>query len=566
MTNNLTDALKAQKKSTEQVNQQISGMLGIPLGGERRVEVPNRNAYVYVRLRNNQSEVIQAYNNQVSPSYNLPVLVERQGNRYVVVSIDTQRYENNWSSFASFLPRHGNTHSFNMESGGGADIVWVESKQLMPLLPFPSGSSGAMNVLVAPYTLKNDDGTWKYVGNTGTQDLTPYLPTGSLAVMGLVYVDSVSGNPYFTINSGTYFSNTITGSSQVYPYIPRVTNTNTQIPIAGIRLVTGTSEISWDNIYDVRQWLHTQPTGSAGGGGISSVNVQDEGAPAGTATTFNFVGQNVHASVSGSVVRVFVTGSAAGGFSGDANSVVLTDGAGALDTMPWLKWGTDTNEFIEFGADEAGKEVNAGRMGYNFLGDGYFSVVGAGTGTTTRTVKIYDDLIVHEELTVGGATALQGVSAQGITATSMNILTGTYNVAGSAHVHRHSDIIGAFLNGSTVGPTGTIHGCPFKVGADATSNSFSWPEAGDLSNMVVRISTAQPASGSLVATLFVNSSASTLVITIAAGSAGPANFSNAVNLVTISANDLLRWVFVNNATSTSAALTSVATKITKNTT
>ena len=318
MTRKLRRALAEQKQHTEQYNQKIPGLLGIPLNGQKRVEVAGRNAYVYVRLRENQSEVIQAYNNKVAVAYNLPVLVERRGGRYEVVDVDSQRYENNWSSFAPFLPRHGNTHSFDIESGGGGDIVWVYPRQIMPALIIPSGSVGAGNVLMSAYTLQNSDGTWKYVGNTGTASLiqhNPSSPTG--AVMGLVYLDAPSGNPYLLINSGTVFINSLTGSSQVYPYIPTVSNPATQIPLAAIRLITGTSKIVWDNIYDVRQWIHTTPSGSAGGAGGTTIGLgvmtQDEGVPLGTGVTLNFVGANVEASISGSVVRVFVTGSSGGG-------------------------------------------------------------------------------------------------------------------------------------------------------------------------------------------------------------------------------------------------------------
>ena len=117
------------------------------------VEVPNRNSFVYVRLRDNQNEVIQAYNNKVAASYNLPVVVERQNNRYVVVGVDTLRYQNNWNSFAPFLPIHGNAHSFNPETGGGGDVVWVYPRQFMPALIIPSGTNGGPNVFFAPYTL-----------------------------------------------------------------------------------------------------------------------------------------------------------------------------------------------------------------------------------------------------------------------------------------------------------------------------------------------------------------------------------------------------------------------------
>jgi hypothetical protein len=320
MTKKLKKAIQKQKRKTKQEVPQIYGLLGLRVSG-RTVEVPNRNSYVYVRLRNNESEVIQAFNNKVAPAYNLPVIVERHKNRYTVVSVDTERYENNWSSFSPFLPRHGNTHSFNLEAGGGGDAVWVYPQQFTPALIFPSGSVGAGNLIMHPYTIKNSDGTWKYVGNTGTPNISqhkPTMPTG--AVMVLVYLDSISGNPQILVGSGSYFSAAITGASAITPYVPALTDPN-YIPLAAIRLVTGTSAISWNNIYDVRQWLHTTPTGT--GGGLSSVTVQDEGVSQGTATTFNFVGGNVSATVSGDTARIFITGSAGGTGTNDATYLRL---------------------------------------------------------------------------------------------------------------------------------------------------------------------------------------------------------------------------------------------------
>lgn len=272
----LLRALEEQKQQTKQEVPEITGMLGIPLGGQRRVEVPNRNRYVYVRLRSNQNEVIQAFNDKVAPSYNLPVVLERDGNRYTVVKQDSKRYDNNHNSTSPFLPRHGNTHSFDTESGGGGDVVWVYPRQFMPSLVLPSGSSGADNVIAASYMLRKNDGSWRHVGNTGTASFTPYKPSSPTgAVMGLVYLDESSGNPYFLINSGSVFSASLTGTSQVAPFIPSVPSPSTQIPLAAIRLVTGTSVLSWDNIYDVRQFIHTVPTGSSGGGASTGTNYDD---------------------------------------------------------------------------------------------------------------------------------------------------------------------------------------------------------------------------------------------------------------------------------------------------
>lgn len=140
------------------------------------------------------------------------------------------------------------------------------------------------------------------------------------------------------------------------------------------------------------------------------------------------------------------------------------------------------------------------------------------------------------------------------------------HVGGDGAVLYHTDVLGAFLNSVSVPASTTYHGCPFKIGADATTNSFPWPEAGDLTDMTLRIGSGQPATGSLVCTLFVNNVASTLVITIAAGSAGPANFSDTTHTVTIAANDILRWVIQNNATSGSGTLTAVSMKLKKPTT
>lgn len=270
MAKKLEQALFQQKELNEQVKLTLSGKLGIPLGGSRLVEVPNRNSFVYVQLRDNQNEVIQAFNNKVAPSYGLPVLVQREGNRYIVLGVDTQRYQNVWNSFAPYLPRHGNTHSRLEGSGGGGDVTWVTSNQFMPLLTIPSGSSGGPNVIVSPHTIQTVSGTWMYVGNTGTQSLLQYVPTLGAAVMVLVYLDRATGNPGIVVGSGSPFANTITGTAQIVPYIPNVPNPLQHIPLGAVRLVTGTAYIGWDNIYDIRQYLQYIITGSSGGGGLDT--------------------------------------------------------------------------------------------------------------------------------------------------------------------------------------------------------------------------------------------------------------------------------------------------------
>lgn len=323
MNRRLVKSFSKFDKSISKEPEILSGFLGIPLSGSKIVEVPGRNSYVYVRLRNNQNELIQAFNNKVAVSYNLPVLLRRDGNKYVVLGVDTKRYENNWENFAPYLPRHGNSHSLDFENGGGGDVVWVQSRQIMPMLTSPSGSVGGPNVIISPYTLLDAANNWRYIGNTGTVDLTQYNPTGTSAIIILVSIDTTTGNPFLTVNSGTYFPNSLTGTSQIIPYIPTPPDLTRYIPDSAIRLITGTKILSWDNIYDVRQFFRTLPTGSASGGGGSGTFIinnygvglvgWDEGIFQGTGTILNVRGQNAVLTVSGTVIDVFITGSSSAG-------------------------------------------------------------------------------------------------------------------------------------------------------------------------------------------------------------------------------------------------------------
>lgn len=303
---NLERSIHELKENTK--IKKIYGILGIPINGQRTVEVPNREGFVYVRLRDNQSELIQAINSAVSPVYDLPVVLVREGNRYKVEGRDTERYQT-WGSFSSFIPRHGDQHSFNEGVGGGGDITWVNGKQFMPMLVMPSGSLGANNVVISDYRIQDDATGWIYSGGTGTPNLLTYKPTNNNAVMILVYVDQTTGNPGFIVGSGSYFANTITGSAQVNPYIPANPSSD-YLPAMAVRLSSGTSVIGWDNLYDVRQYYGGSGGGASTGSSFSGIPVQDEGVPIGTGTVFNFVGNNVDVSVSGTVIRVFVTGSA----------------------------------------------------------------------------------------------------------------------------------------------------------------------------------------------------------------------------------------------------------------
>ena len=123
----LKKALGQQKKQTEQVKQEVYGSLGIPLGGQRLVNVPNRQGYVYVKLRDNQNEVIQAFNNQVAASYDVPVVVVRTGNKYTVKGVNTERYQNNNYNITLICRRRR----------GGRDVGFLAPEHALASSPKP---------------------------------------------------------------------------------------------------------------------------------------------------------------------------------------------------------------------------------------------------------------------------------------------------------------------------------------------------------------------------------------------------------------------------------------------
>lgn len=63
--------------------------------------------------------------------------------------------------------------------------------------------------------------------------------------------------------------------------------------------------------------------------------------------------------------------------------------------------GVESDNVIEFGDDVSGKEVNAGKIGYQTFTTGALDIVGAGTTGTNRIVKIYDHLVSSKNIIAG---------------------------------------------------------------------------------------------------------------------------------------------------------------------
>ena len=243
----LNKSLNVLDVAKQNAPKEFPGILGAQFKGQTLVEVPNRDGFVYVRLRSNYNEVIQAYNSNVSPVYGLPVTVTRDAtaNRYIIRGRDLGQY-GNWGT-TTYLPRHGAQHSFPDDNWGG-DIVWVYDRQIVPLsVSPPSGSSGGDHVYVYPDVVYWA-GSWLYAGAESSPNLLTYKPTTDEAILVLIYLDTSGNLGYIT---GSLFPVYNIYLSDIVPYLPALPN-DAAIPLGAVRLVSGTSSISWNEIYDLR--------------------------------------------------------------------------------------------------------------------------------------------------------------------------------------------------------------------------------------------------------------------------------------------------------------------------
>lgn len=339
MANNLRKSIRKVKSAFVSPEATYYGDLGITIEGKRQVSVPGRDGYVYVRLRSSTSELITALNDKVDLQYNLPVKLKRNGSIYEIIGVNRERYST-WDVERSSVPKHAKTHTFDKDGNViGSDAVFISNYQFLPSLVTPFSSETSENVYIYPY-LNRYGGNWTYYGNTGTASLIPYKPASGTSLV-LISMDMDTGNPHYLATTGTYIDIRVTGTSQLINYIPSNIPSSV-IPIGLVRLTPSTSTISWANVYDVRPHFSSPSTGTSNGGGsgIVGVVVQEEGVVQGTGTVFNFIGDNVSVSISGSVARVYVTGSSGGGVPSFVTGSIPYAGADGIltENNPLLWW------------------------------------------------------------------------------------------------------------------------------------------------------------------------------------------------------------------------------------
>jgi hypothetical protein len=375
MSDKLRKNLTKFNKSLSKEPTIIAGELGIKLGGKKQIAVTGRKGFVYVRLRTNLSEPIQAFNDKVSEmSYGLPVLVKRDGNRYVIVGRDVERYSV-WETSNKYVSEHAQSHAFDKNNGKyGNDPVWISSYQFMPGLVAPFSSLGAPNAFINPYSMRKDDGGWIYAGNTGTINLVQYrpsTPTGSaLIVVGL---DRTTGNPYY-IGTGTpnMIPVSTTGTAQILKNLPLDLDEN-HIPLSVIKLSSGTTKVSWGEIYDLRQFYGTNAVSTSSGTGDSFVwGGWDDGKFVSDDGTILEAGNNLRLTASGTVYRLDVLGGGTDNFY-FFHSGTITGSYRLMD----MTHATGTSYIVSTATTSTGTTVgewltNFGDPGVDFISDGIY--------------------------------------------------------------------------------------------------------------------------------------------------------------------------------------------------
>jgi hypothetical protein len=127
------------------------------------------------------------------------------------------------------------------------------------------------------------------------------------------------------------------------------------------------------------------------------------------------------------------------------------------------------NSTLEFGHNISGKEMSAGKIGYNSFAATGLTLVGAGTGSSNRLVYIYDHLQVSDSITVANLRTTSTLNAAGnatiqITTNNYTLTSGSLNVTG--------DIV---LSGTELMFTTTGVSPPTMNGRDAGSKIVLYP-------------------------------------------------------------------------------------------
>lgn len=241
------EAIRAIRRALGQLEPKRTLLPGLLGNGSGLVSGSQPNTTL-VRIGNRNAQ--EVWNMSMPNIEDLPVWVgyaPPDYKRMEVLGFDTSRIFDwgNVSGQAGYIPLHGNTHSSD-PSAPYNDPVWVQKRMILPLLVRPT-SPASMSVRI--YDDYYPYGTsWKrYAGET--LDLTSYIPASGYGIFITLYIDGASNT--LLVEEGTPFLGT---PEDVHAQIP--TPPVASIPLCAVALTWSTTEISEDNLFDIRLFIN----------------------------------------------------------------------------------------------------------------------------------------------------------------------------------------------------------------------------------------------------------------------------------------------------------------------
>lgn len=208
---------------------------------------------------------------------------------------------------------------------------------------------------------------------------------------------------------------------------------------------------------------------------------------------------------------------------------------------------------------------------YQPIGNYLTSIDTTAISTRNYTVKVGDStfarVVAQNYVTAVGARAALTMTTTGTTgAATYSTATGIINVPRYDNAQR---TIAMFTGGGGLIGVSANTTAFYDPGTTSTSSTneaaraIVVTRAGVLRNLYLRITTSQPATGSLVVTVRVNGANTAITFTIPA-SATAAVFSNLLNTVNVNAGDIISVQVQNNASASSGAVGAISLELTNN--
>lgn len=247
-------ALRAKLAQREPVRPIFRALTGDGTGGDPRihVRVEDEPTRMYVRVEGRGVlEAAVAVN--VPMRHDVPVYVgPTQENPDVYEILGINFGEVTSPGGFSYVPSHHWSHEFG--SGSGADdVVWISKEQFLPFLAAPTDPPSTDLYAYPGFYLYLTD--WQYYPGGFTGDLTVHNPAAGLAVYVLISINAVTN--VLAVTAGVAFAPFPPSNPALrIPQCPAG-----HFPLMAVYLLNTTTEITWDNLYDVRLMM---------GGGVNT--------------------------------------------------------------------------------------------------------------------------------------------------------------------------------------------------------------------------------------------------------------------------------------------------------